>query len=130
MEENKISPQIQAILEKFPFLSYGIFDEKPYLGIIQNSDTSLISMYVLEMIPSEELRADFLKKGEEWWWDSNHQVPINILLKGDFVQFRPFLRHFNRKDFELLSGYAVSLQETISKRIRKRQITLIRKTTD
>ncbi len=122
-----MNEQIQQILEKFPFLSYGTFDNKEYLGIIQNSDSSLLSMYVLEMIPSEELRSQFLKFGEEWWWGSNRQIPINIFFKEQFLVFRPFIKHFGRKDFELKAGHAVSLQDTIARRIRKRQITLVRR---
>lgn len=119
--------EIKEILEKFPFLSYGTFDDKEYLGIVQNSDNSLLSLYVLDMIPTEELRIQFLKFGEEWWWGSNRQIPINIFFKEQFLAFRPFIRHFSRKDFDLKAGHAVSLQETISRRIRKRQITLVRK---
>lgn len=122
-----MNDQIQQILEKFPFLSYGVFDEKEYLGIIQNSDNSLLSMYVLDMMPSEEIRKLFLKYGEEWWWGSNRQIPINIFHKEEFRIFRPYIKHFGRKDFDLQAGHAVSLQETIARRIRKRQITLVRK---
>jgi hypothetical protein len=118
--------QIQTILEKFPFLSYGFLQEQPYIGIIQNSDNQLLSMYVLDLIPDEKLRVEFLRMGEMWWWESNRQVPINIFFKERFRQFRPFLKHF-AKDFELVAGPAVSLQETIARRVRKRQVTLLRK---
>jgi hypothetical protein len=84
-------------------------------------------MYILDMIPNEELRLKFLKFGEEWWWGSNRQIPINIFFKDQFLIFRPYIRHFSRKDFDLVAGHAVSLQETIAKRIRKRSITLVRK---
>lgn len=119
--------RIKNILDKFEFLSYGRMLDVPYLGIIQNSDNQLLSMYVLDSIPNEDLRAEFLRLGEEWWWGSNRQIPINIYFKDRFRPFRPFLKHFSRKDFELISGPAVSLQETIARRVRKRQITLVRK---
>jgi hypothetical protein len=122
-----MNDNIAKILEAFPFLSYGQFNEREYIGIIQNSDNSLLSMYILDMIPDEELRKQFLQFGQEWWWGSNRQIPINIFFKEQFAMFRPYLRHFSRKDFNLVSGHAVSLQDTISRRIRKRQITLIRK---
>lgn len=122
-----MNEKIEQILENFPFLSYGTFNESEYLGIIQNSDNTLLSMYVLDMIPSEELRQYFLKMGDDWWWGSNRQIPINIYFKEEFLLFRPFIKHFSRKDFNLEAGHAVSLQETISRRIRKRQITLVRK---
>ncbi len=119
--------RITAVLEQFPFLSYGCLLDVHYLGIIQNSDNSLLSMYVLGAIPDDSLRAEFLRCGEEWWWGSNRQIPINIFLKERFRPFRPYLKHFARKDFQLLAGPAVSLQETIARRVRKRQVTLIRR---
>ncbi len=118
---------LQKLLEKFPFLSYGTLLETHYLGIIQNSDSQLLSMYVIDMIPTEEMRRDFLKCGEEWWWQSNRLIPINIFLKEKFRPYRPFLKHFSRKDFDLQAGPSVSLQETIARRVRKRQVTLLRK---
>ena len=124
MEDEDI--RIANILEKLPFLSYGIFGGQPYLGVIQNSDSQLLSMYVLDAIPNE-LRSKFLQLSENWWWESNRQVPINIFLKDSFKIFRPYLRHFSRKDFDLKAGPSVSLQETIARRVRKRQITLVRK---
>lgn len=118
---------LQKLLEKFPFLSYGTLLDTHYLGIIQNSDSQLLSMYVIDMIPTEEMRRDFLKCGEEWWWQSNRLIPINIFLKEKFRPYRPFLKHFSRKDFDLQAGPSVSLQETIARRVRKRQVTLLRK---
>lgn len=118
--------QIQQILERFPFLSVGTFQGVDYLGIIQNSDSSLVSMYIYDIIPTEDLRARFLELGAEWWWGSNRLIPINIFFKDQFLPFRPSIRHFGGKDFTLKAGHAVSLQETISKRIRRKQITLVR----
>src|SRR5579859_3852317 len=119
--------KIIRILERFPFLSYGTLQTTPYLGIIQNSDNQLLSMYLIDLIPDEGMRKVFLKCGADWWWGSNRQIPINIFLKERFRAFRPFLKHFSSKDFELLAGPSVSLQETIARRVRKRQITLLRR---
>lgn len=119
--------RIETILKSYPFLSYGTLLDTPYLGIVQNSDAQLLSMYVLDAIPTELLRREYLKCGDEWWWDSNRLLPINLFLKERFLPFRPFLKHFSRKDFQLEAGPAVSLQDTISRRVRKRQITLVRR---
>ena len=118
--------KIKILLEKFPFLSYGRMLDVDYIGIVQNSDSQLLSMYVLEGIPDEGLRRMFLLLGESWWWNSNRAIPINIFHKERFLPFRPCLKHFSRKDFDLIAGHAVSLQETIARRVRKRQITLVR----
>jgi hypothetical protein len=122
--------KIKSILDKFPFLSFGQLQTTPYLGIVQNCDNQLLSMYVLDLIPDEPLRKYFLKCGESWWWESNRQIPINIFLKEKFRIFRPYLKHFSRKDFDLEFGPSVSLQETIARRVRKRQITLVRRLPD
>lgn len=119
--------KIVTVLEKFPFLSYGSLQGQNYLGIIQNSDNQLLSMYVLDEMMDQKLRVAFLQLGESWWWESNRQIPINIFHKDRFRPFRPFLKHFSRKDFDLVAGPSVSLQETISRRVRKRQVTLLRK---
>lgn len=119
--------KIANILIKFPFLTYGTMSNLPYLGVVQNCDAQMISMYLLDAIPTEELRKSFLAAATDWWWGSNRQIPINIFLKERFRPYRPFLKHFSRKDFILEAGPAVSLQEIIARRVRKRQITLIRR---
>jgi hypothetical protein len=50
-----------------------------------------------------------------------------LFLKERFLPFRPYLKHFSRKDFNLEAGPVVSLQEIIARRVRKRQITLVRR---
>lgn len=118
---------IKELLEKFPFLSYGTMNGVQYLGMVQNADSQLISMYLLQEIPTEDLRREFVQCCQEWWWGSNRQIPINIFLKDKFRMFRPYLKHFSRKDFNLEAGPVVSLQDIIARRVRKRQITLVRR---
>ncbi len=117
--------KISAIIEKYPFLSYGTMLGEEYLGIIQNSDNQMLSMYCIDNM-TPELRKQFLEFGREWWWESNRLIPINIFIKDKFRVFRPYLKHFNRKDFELKFGHAVSLQEAIAKRVRTKQVILVK----
>ena len=118
----------EKLKEKFPFLTYGTYLEKEYLGIIQNSDNHLISIYTYNAIPDEKLRELFLDYGEIWWWESNRQLPINLFIKKKFEVFRPYLKTFIRKDFDIVFGPSVSLQEIITKRIKRRTIQLVKKT--
>jgi hypothetical protein len=119
---------IKELLEIYPFLSFGWMQDKNYLGVVQNCDAQLISMYILTDIPTEELRKNFLNAAADWWWGSNRQVPINIFLKERFLPYRQYLKHFARKEFNLEAGPVVSLQDAIARRVRKRQITLVRRT--
>lgn len=127
MERPDLDDRIAAILAEFPFLSYGTMSGECYLGIVQNSDSQLISMYVLDTIPTGAMRNEFMRCGEDWWWQSNRQLPINIFLKQRMNPFRGCLKHFSRKDFVLEAGPAPSLQETIARRVRRRQVMLVKK---
>lgn len=118
---------MKTTLEKFPFLTHGTYVDTEYLGIIGNSDTQLVSMYVYGNLPTEEMKRVFLELGEEWWWETNRQMPINIALKQRWAIFRPYMKTFIAKDFQIHTGPSVSLDDLTSKRIKRRQIQLVRK---
>lgn len=132
-----IEPSIMSVLEKFPFLSFGTLPghgtlpDTDYLGIVQNSDSQLISIYIIDLLPDEAQRKLLLEFGEDWWWNSNRRIPISMFIKDErFRQFRACLRHFSRKDFDLKFGHCVSLADSMARRVRRRQVTLLRRTTD
>jgi hypothetical protein len=115
------------ILEKFPFLSLCRAGEEEIIGIIQNYTQTLASIYVLNVLNCTEDKAEFLECGELWWWESNRQLPVNLFIGPKFKRFSYSLRTYNVKDFEILHGEAVSLQNIITKRIKRRQIQLVQK---
>ena len=120
-----IDERITNLLKSYPFLSYGTMLDKQYLGIIQNCDNQLLSIYVLTDVTPHDSRLEFLRLGETWWFGSNRTVPINIFIR-EFCKFRPVLKHFSRKDFNLMFGPATSLAEIIAKRVRKKMVILVR----
>jgi hypothetical protein len=117
----------KEILEKFPFLSLCMTGEEEILGIIQNYTSTLASVYVYNVLNCTEDKQEFLELGEEWWWQSNRSLPINLVIGPKFKKFSYSLRTYNVKDFEILHGEAVSLQNIITKRIKRRQIQLVQK---
>jgi hypothetical protein len=117
----------KEILEKFPFLSLCMTGEEEILGIIQNYTSTLASVYVYNVLNCTEDKQEFLELGEEWWWQSNRSLPINLVIGPKFKKFSYCLRTYNVKDFEILHGEAVSLQNIITKRIKRRQIQLVQK---
>lgn len=112
--------------ERCPFLSMGMFNDERYLGIIQNSDQQFIMMYVYNFIPTLELKKKFLEYGEIWWWETNRTLPINLYLREEFKVFKPCLSQFFVKEFTLEFGPKVCLSESIGKKIKKKQIQLVR----
>ena len=117
----------KEILEKFPFLSLCRVGEEEVIGIIQNYTQTLASIYVLNVLNCTEDKAEFLECGELWWWESNRLLPVNLFIGPKFKRFSYSLRTYNVKDFELLHGEIVSLQNIITKRIKRRQIQLVQK---
>jgi hypothetical protein len=72
-------------------------------------------------------KSRFLDLADQWWWESNRLVPINVFLKQDWFEFRVCLKTFNSKDVAIQHGPYVSLKEIASKRSKRRSITLVRR---
>jgi hypothetical protein len=117
----------QTLLDDFPFLTLISYGGNEYIGIIQNVDNNLASMYNFENVKTIEDKKEFLELGEEWWWGTNRMIPINIIFKTRFEKFRPALVTFSLKDFEVIHGPIVSLSNIIQRRVKRRNIQLIRK---
>lgn len=117
----------QTLLDQYPFLSYLTYGGNEYIGIIQNIDDVITSIYDFSVLRTEPQKLLYLDLAETWWWESNRMVPINIFLKSDWAQFKPTLKTFNSKDVELKYGPALSLKESAQKRSKRRSITLVRR---
>ena len=114
-------------LSNYPFLSLLTYGGNEYIGIIQNIDDIITSIYDFAMLKTPEQKSLYLELGETWWWESNRMVPINIFLKTEWALFRPCLKTFNSKDVEVKFGPALSLKENAQKRSKRRSITLVRR---
>lgn len=113
--------------DKFPFLTGLTYSESEYIGIVVNYDNQIVTFYDLEKIPTTELRKEFVKLGETWWWESNRQIPIDVFLHHEMRSFTPFIRTFISKDVEHLFGPMTSLQNLLKKRIKRKGIQLVKK---
>jgi len=54
----------QEFLEEYPFLTVISYAGNEYIGIMQNIDTQIASMYVYERLKSKEEKSIFLELGE------------------------------------------------------------------
>ena len=113
--------------ENFPFISVIVHVSHEYVGIIINQDAQVTSMYDYSAIKTDEEKQRFLELGEAWWWESNRQIPINIFLARDILDFRYVIKNFSTKDVKLMHGPCTSLNDIIVKRIKRKSITLVRK---
>ena len=115
------------LLSQYPYLSHITYGGNDYIGIVQNSDEVITTLYDFGLLKDEALKRLFLELGETWWWESNRLIPINVFLKQDWGVFRVVLRTMNSKDVEIIMGPYVSLKEMATKRSKRKSITLVRK---
>jgi hypothetical protein len=118
---------ITEVQEKFPFLTGLKYQDREFLCIIQNHSDKIMSFYDFNQISTSAEKQLFLDYGDTWWWESNRLLPINIFLTGKMAHFRYCLKTVAMKDVEILFGPTTSLNNLMKKRIKKRQIQLVRK---
>lgn len=124
--DNYVLMETETLQESFPFLSCGNFSGTEVIGIVQNYDVAFVSFYVYNLLPTPEFKKLFLELGDEWWWGSNRQWPVNIFVGERFRVFKPYLRMFPLKGFELKWGPAISLANQITRRPKRRNIQLVK----
>jgi hypothetical protein len=117
----------ESLQENYPFISVLNHVDKEYVGIIINQDAAVTSFYDYSSIRTEEEKSRFLELGEVWWWESNRQIPINIFLNKEIIDYRYVIRNFNSKDVRVLLGPCTSLNDIITKRVKRKSITLVRR---
>jgi hypothetical protein len=124
-----VEDHYKQLLAQYPYLSHITYGGNDYIGIIQNSDEVITTLYDFGLLKDTEVKKTFLSLGETWWWESNRLMPINVFLKQDWSVFRVCLRTMNSKDVEIKMGPYVSLKEMATKRSKRKSITLVRKVT-
>jgi hypothetical protein len=122
-----MSQYAEEIFEKYPFLSLVTYGGNEYIGIIQNQDDAVLSIYDFGRLNSDEYKNLFLNLGETWWWESNRMIPINLFLKREWDVFHNVLLTLNVKDCIVVYGSSVSINDLAKKRSKRRNIQLVRK---
>ena len=115
------------LAEKYPFITLCRYATTEYVGIIQNQDEAITTIYDFGAIQDVGAKRVFLDLANIWWWESNRTIPINIFLKGDWDQFRPYVRTFTNRDLVILHGPVCSLAEMSRRRSKRKSITLVRR---
>jgi len=113
--------------ENYPFITLCIYAGVEYVGIIQNRDDSITTIYDFGSIQDSELKKTFLDLAATWWWESNRSIPINIFLKGEWDIFRNYLKTFSNRDLEIIHGPVCSLNDIARRKTKRKAITLVRK---
>jgi hypothetical protein len=115
------------LTEKYPFITLCVYANQEYVGIVQNRDEMVTTIYDFGVVQLQPDKVAFLDLATQWWWESNRSIPINIFLKQDWDRFRYTLRTFNNRDLEILHGPTCSLLDLSRKKGKRRSITLVRR---
>lgn len=117
----------KTLSQKYPFITLCVHAGTEYVGIIQNQDTNITTIYDFGNIMDPDLKRLFIDLANVWWWESNRSIPINIFLKTEWDPFRPYLRTFSNKELEIIHGPVCSLNDIIRKKSKRKSITLVRR---
>ena len=117
----------ETLTEKYPFITLCVYASVEYVGVIQNRDDAVTTIYDFGAVVTPEDKLLFLELAAVWWWESNRSIPINIFLRQDWEQFRYTLRTFVNKDLDILHGPICSLSDIVRKKSKRKSITLVRK---
>ena len=115
------------LAEKYPFITLCVYANTEDVGIIQNQDEIITTIYDFGNLRDTESKRRFIELANVWWWESNRSIPINIFLKNEWDPFRSCLRTFVNKDLEVLHGPICSLSEIARKKSKRKSITLVRR---
>lgn len=117
----------KRLAENHPFITVCSYANQDYVGIVQNRDDMVTTIYDYGAILETSEKEKFLELGDVWWWESNRLIPINLFLKSEWAPFKNYLRTFNNKSLVIIHGPVCSMDELIKRRSKRKSITLVRK---
>jgi len=115
------------LADKYPFITLCVYASTEYVGIIQNKDDAITTIYDFGSIQDMELKRQFLELANIWWWESNRSIPINIFLKSEWDPFKEYLKTFVNRDLEIVHGPVCSLVDMARKKAKRKSSTLVRR---
>ena len=122
-----MSLSLEQLLVDYPFLSFIKYPHCDYVCVIQNHDGDIVSMYAFNKLRTEDHKRRFLEQADQWWWESNRLIPINIFMKNTWSEFRYSLVTLNVKDIKEQQGHVVCLANLANKRTKRRVVQLVRR---
>ncbi len=113
------------LLTSYPMITFLTYANKDYIGVLQFCDDQVTTFYDFGLLTNTEDKVKFLSLAEEWWWQSNRKIPINIFLKKDWECFSHTLKAFNTKEVVINFGHKITLKDMLHK--RKKKLILVKK---
>jgi hypothetical protein len=125
MIDEQTLQNIQETRNKYEFMTFLIMRDDIIVGIVQNETPKITMIYKFDLIQSTEEKELFLKFGDEWWWGSNHSIPINLFIGERFEKYEYCLRGYPRKSIDRIIGPTFNLSEKYLRRVKKKKIEIV-----
>jgi len=122
-------------MDRLPFLSYLLLEDDPktpdeedrrIVGVIQNVTTKFVMMYDMTKLSTVSERKVFMNLVQEWWDESNTNIPVNIFIGRDFDPFYYSLSGIPIAGIREIHGHQVNIQKTFGRKIKRRRIEFIK----
>jgi hypothetical protein len=101
--------------------------DNEYVCVIQNQDSDVTTIYDFGELRSDADRIEFLRYADQWWWESNRLIPINIFLRNDWKRFSYSVKTLASKEVEIVTGHCVRLDDLSTKRTKRKSIQLCKR---
>ncbi len=124
MIDEEILQEIEDTRTKYEFMTFVVLKDDIVVGVVQNETPKILMIYQFDLLRTLDEKEQFLQFGDEWWWGSNHAVPINLFIGDRFETFEYVLRGYPRKPIEQLIGPTFNLAERYLRRVRKKRIEI------
>jgi hypothetical protein len=124
MKDAQTLEEIEETRKKYEFMTFVMLKDDIVVGIVQNETPKILMIYQFDLIRTTEEKEQFLQFGDEWWWGSNHSIPINLFIGDRFENFEYALRGYPRKPIDSLIGPTFSLAERYLRRVKKKKIEI------
>jgi len=117
----------KKLTETHPFITVCSYAGQDYVGIVQNRDNTVTTIYDYGSILETEVKEKFLELGDIWWGESNRLIPINLFLKHEWDMFKPYIRTFSNKNLTIIHGPVCSMLDLGKNKSKRKSITLVKR---
>jgi hypothetical protein len=117
----------KKLTETHPFITVCSYAGQDYVGIVQNRDNNVTTIYDYGSILESEVKEKFLELGDIWWGESNRLIPINLFLKHEWDMFKPYIRTFSNKNLIIIHGPVCSMLDLGKNKSKRKSITLVKR---
>ena len=118
---------LDDIEKNYPFISVVEYGGQEYVGVINNQDNAITSMFIFTDIRNAENKEKFIELCKTWWFESNRMIPIGIYLRQEMAPFKQNMMMMNTKDVSVKIGPVTSLSNLAMKRSKRKSVQLVRK---